>query len=152
LAFTVVASALLIAFARGGGDAPLPEGFHWEGSRLDRDFAWAATAAERRAVVRLWRESNGVCHAELSIDGAPPQEIKLALVHGTQAGLDRTLLLTRAANDYSASCDEFALGPWHVTIAAPDQQWRIRSVARVLDKALPANAAIVIAAESHERE
>ncbi|MDV3238483.1 MAG: FixH family protein [Gammaproteobacteria bacterium] len=52
--------------------------------------------------------------------------LELRLVHPTRPHLDRTLQLTREADDrWSAALDVIAPGRWHVQLESPGGSWRI---------------------------
>jgi hypothetical protein len=128
LAFTVVASFGLLWIARNGADSALPEEFHWEGSRLDRDFDWARNAAQRRVQLFISFDSPGMCTARLEMAAPQPDTIVVSLVNTVDAALDQRFVLERQGEVYRAACARPARGRWHVTASAAEQQWRIRTV------------------------
>ncbi len=128
--FAVLASVGTAIIALSSGDPPLPGEYHWEGDKLDRDFARSRRAAELNlnAVLDL-QPRNGVCHLTLTIDGTPPPAVDVALIHVSQPALDRRLRFLRTAEDsrYSAPCAALPSTGWHVELSDPANSWRFRT-------------------------
>lgn len=125
----VVAGLATLAIALRSGDRPLPESYHWEGARLDADFARARTAAALGIEVRFGIR-DGQCQATVTHVPADPAALNVQLVHSDDAGLDRQLRLMRVApNEYRAACAPLASGNWRVAFADDAAQWSVRAVA-----------------------
>lgn len=124
----VLASFLTLGIALSGTDTPLPEDYHWEGMRLDRDFERARRAAELdvRATLQVLA-AEGLCRIELRLAGRPPEALDLALVHGTLPALDqRVRLLPAGAQRYEAPCRAPPAGPWRIGLADAGGLWSVR--------------------------
>jgi hypothetical protein len=124
----VFAGFTTLALALGSGDRPLPEEYHWEGDRLDRDFARARSAAALGVEVTL-EVRGGQCHALLNRAADDVTALNVLLTHGSDASLDRRLRLARvAAGDYRAPCAPLASGKWRVAVDADAASWALRGV------------------------
>jgi hypothetical protein len=129
--FAVVASVGTAVIALSRGDPPLPDQYHWEGDKLDHDFAQSRRASELHlnASVNLQAE-RGVCRLTLGLDGADlPPTVELALIHGANPSLDRYLRFSRTANmsSYSAPCTPLPDARWHVELRDPQHSWSFRA-------------------------
>jgi len=128
-AFAILASVgtAVVAFSRG--DAPLPDQYHWEGDKLDHDFALSdrARALQIEASLSLTPEL-GLCHLSLQISQPPPPVLRLQIIHASRPELDRQLRFARsgAANQYVAPCGNLPEGRWNVELADADHSWSIR--------------------------
>jgi hypothetical protein len=132
--FAIVASVgtAVVAFSRG--DPPLPDQYHWEGDKLDHDFAQSRRASELHlnATIDLEpaRGASGVCHLTLTLDGDTlPLEVDLALIHVSNPALDRHVRFVRTANTstYFARCTPLPPARWHVELSDPQRSWSFRS-------------------------
>ena len=127
--FAIVASVGTAVVAVTRGDPVLPDQYHWEGDKLDHDFALSQLAARRHvsADLRL-QPAQGSCRVDLSIDGAPPQELDLTLIHGSNASLDRQMRFLRngASSSYTAQCAQIPSATWHVQLADGQNTWTFR--------------------------
>src|SRR5947208_2738049 len=67
----VAASVGTAVVAVSRGDAPLPDQYHWEGVKLDHDFAQSQRASELqfKANINL-QPQKGTCYLALSLGGA----------------------------------------------------------------------------------
>ena len=125
----VIAGLSTLAIALHSGDRPLPVEYHWEGARLDADFARARTAALLGIEVEL-EARDGQCHALVRNVPDDPAAINLLLTSGSDAGLDRRVRLMRvSANEYRAACAPVAQGSWHVALDDDSAAWSVRAVA-----------------------
>jgi hypothetical protein len=125
----VIASFLTLTLAIVRPDGELPEQYHWEGFKLDRDFEQAKRAADLKVRAVLSRtSSDGVCRLNLSMDGSTPDRLSLTLTHATQPSLDRTLALARLAssNEYESPCAPLPDAHWRVSLTDPKGAWSIR--------------------------
>src|SRR5262249_47321557 len=96
--FAVVASVGTAVVAVTRGDAPFPDQYHWEGDKLDHDFAQSQRAAELhlKATIELQPTGPGVCHLTLALDGNRlPPVVDLALIHAARSKLDHTIRFSR---------------------------------------------------------
>ncbi len=128
--FAIVASVGTAIIALSSGDPPLPGEYHWEGVRLDRDFDESRRAMQLNvnAVLNL-RPVAGMCHLTLSIDGAAPAAVDVALIHVSRPSLDRHMRFMRTADDslYSAPCAALPSTGWHVELSDLANTWRFRT-------------------------
>jgi hypothetical protein len=122
----VLASFATLGVALKGADRPLPKDYHWEGERLDHDFARARAAAALGVEVRLELQG-GQCRALISPLDTEPAALDLLLTHGVDAGLDRRTRLTRiAAGEYRSACAPLAPGKWRIALEDDAAQWALR--------------------------
>jgi hypothetical protein len=136
----VVAGLTTLAVALSDGDRALPEEYHWEGDRLDRDFARARSAAALGVEVFL-EVRGGQCRATLSGAAGDVQALNVLLTHGSDASLDRRVRLSRvAAGDYRAPCAPLAAGKWRVAIDADAASWALRGVVDTSNNSAVLNA------------
>jgi hypothetical protein len=129
--FAVVASVGTAVVAVTRGDAPLPGQYHWEGDKLDHDFAQSRRAEDLRlnATVDL-QPQHGVCHLSLFLDAVTlPPAVDLALIHGANPALDRTIRFSRvsSSSSYSAPCTALPDARWHVELSDPQGSWSYRA-------------------------
>jgi hypothetical protein len=121
-----VGTAMLAVFR---GDPPLPDQYHWEGDKLDHDFAQSmrAAALNVNATVDL-QPRTGVCHLTLRLDGNPPSAVDVALIHVSRPALDRHVrfLPTGVGSLYSAQCAPLPPGRWRVELRDPGNSWSFR--------------------------
>jgi len=127
-AFAIVASLGTVAVAVMSGDRPLPEQYHWEGFKLDRDFERSAQASKRDVHGTLKVSgADSTCRLSLSLDGPLPPELELALIHGTLPALDqRVRLVLDDAAIYEARCEVRPDGSWRIELSDPDGIWSVR--------------------------
>jgi len=125
----VVAGLSTLAIALHSGDRPLPESYHWEGARLDADFARARAAAALGIEVEF-DARDGQCHVVVRHIPRDPASINLLLTNGGDVNLDRRLRLMRVApEEYRAACTPIAPGAWRVAIDDDSAAWSVRGVA-----------------------
>ncbi len=125
----VVAGFAMLFIALRSGDRPLPESYHWEGARLDQDFARARHAAALGIEIDL-DTRDGRCRATVRNVPLEPAALNLLLTNGADAGLDRHLRLMRVAPDeYHAACPPIATGNWRVALDDDSGAWSVRAVA-----------------------
>jgi hypothetical protein len=129
--FAVIASVgtAVVAFTRG--DPPLPDQYHWEGDRLDHDFAQSRRASDLHVNASLDLQArDGVCHLTLRLDGAnPPSAVDLALIHVSNPALDRNIKFVRTsdASLYSAPCTPLPPARWHIDLSDAARSWSFRT-------------------------
>jgi uncharacterized protein len=127
------ASAVLASFATLGvaledADRALPADYHWEGERLDEDFARARQAAALGIELSLEIRA-GQCRVVPRHLSTPPATLDLLLTHGSVADFDRRVRLARGADgDYLAVCAPLAPGKWRVALDDESAGWAIRGV------------------------
>jgi hypothetical protein len=143
----VVAGLTTLGIALHGADRPLPEAYHWEGERLDADFA-RQRAAVTLGVRVTFEAANGRCVAHLAGSAGDPPTLDVLLTHGVDAALDRALKLPRiASGEYAGDCAPPPAGRWRISIDEPSGAWSVRgaidgSLARIeLHARNPAGAA-----------
>ena len=134
--FAVVASVGTAVVAVSRGDVPFPDQYHWEGDKLDHDFAQSQRAADLhlKATIELQPEraatGSAVCHLTLALDGNNlPPVVDLALIHAARSNLDRTIRFSRVSNtsSYVAPCAPLPDGRWHVELSDPQHTWSFRA-------------------------
>lgn len=121
----VCAGFATLAIAMHGADRALPEAYHWEGERLDQDFARQRRAVELGVEVTL-QIANGECAATLRGDAGDPAALDLLLTHGSDARLDQRIRLQREARGaYRGAC-RVAPARWRIAIDEPTSGWSLR--------------------------
>jgi uncharacterized protein len=128
-AFAIAASVGTAILAVTRGDPPLPDQYHWEGDKLDHDFAGAHKAEQLRVRVSLkLAPEAGRCHAVVQIASVPPESLRVTLIHGSQPQQDRVIEFTRepSSTHYKANCSALVAGSWHVEVAEPVAGWTLR--------------------------
>lgn len=121
----IVASLATVALALVHGDRELPAEYHWEGFRLDRDFARFERAFELDVRGTLEIDA-GHCRLALEQRGTPPESVELNLAHATLPELDRRVTLQRVGSRYEADCDSVPAGSWWVELNDPAGEWAVR--------------------------
>lgn len=133
-ASAVAAGFVTLAIAARDADRALPASYHWEGERLDADFARLQAAAAQRLVVAIEFGEQGECVVRLSAANAgsadaaaEPAALTLLIASGTDVSLDQQLRLPRvAAGEYRASCVALPPGRWRLELRDEAQTWSIR--------------------------
>jgi hypothetical protein len=128
-AAAVVAGLATLFIALRGADRALPAGYHWEGERLDRDFAQARLAASHGIEVTLeLRSAAGECSAALRNAPGDTASLTLLLSNVADVGLDRVILLRRApGGEYRGACTPLPPGRWRVALQDAAGAWAIRA-------------------------
>jgi uncharacterized protein len=128
-ASAVVAGLATLVIALRSADRPLPANYHWEGERLDRDFALASNAALHGIEVTFERNAgSGECSAILRNAPDDPAALNILFASGTDAGLDRVILLRRSElGKYRGACAPLAAGRWRVALEDSAGAWAIRT-------------------------
>ena len=129
-AFAVLASVGTAILAISSGDPQLPGRYHWEGDKLDHDFAQSRRAAELNVKADLnLRPVAGVCNLTLRMNGNLPSAVDVSLVHVSRPALDRRLRFTRdgLSSSYSTACPPLPAERWHVELSDLDNSWSFRS-------------------------
>jgi len=128
----VAGSFLTLGAAILHPDSELPEEYHWEGVKLDRDFARADKAAALgvRAVLENFG-SSGTCSVRLELQGESPARLSVRMIHATQPALDRVVPLrrsgaTRALASYTGDCRAAPEGHWRIELTDAENGWTIR--------------------------
>lgn len=125
----VVAGLATLFIALRAGDRPLPDIYHWEGARLDADFARARTAAALGIEVDF-DARGGQCRAVVRNVPRDPPALNLLLINGNEAELDQRLRLLRVApGEYRAACALIPEGRWRVAFDDDSGAWSLRGVA-----------------------
>jgi hypothetical protein len=125
--FAVLASAGAAAVAMLRGDATLPDQYHWEGLKLERDFARSQRATDLHVSASLKvPAAKGSCRVMLHVDGSPPAALTLAFVHGSDPSLDRYLQLPLRDSAYEAPCEPLPAGRWHIELGDAAGTWSLR--------------------------
>jgi hypothetical protein len=128
-AFAVLASVGTAWVAVTKGDPPLPGQYHWEGDRLDHDFADAhrAAALGLAATVDL-QPVQRVCHLRLQLASDLPAAVDLDVIHAARPELDRQMRFARDGNSghYTAACTVLPAGSWHLELKSSAGDWSYR--------------------------
>jgi len=127
--FAVGASVGTAIVAYSRGDATLPDEYHWEGDKLDHDFARSDRAAALKIDAYLsLQPREGECRINLELDGSPPRALDVRLIHVSQPALDRQIRFWRSGNttSYSAACPPTPAALWHVELSDIDGSWSFR--------------------------
>jgi hypothetical protein len=135
-AFAIAASVATVGVAVLYGDRELPEQYHWEGFRLDRDFALAERARELDVRIAFGRiGAGGTCSADLDLRGPASGTLTLRLTHATLPVHDRFVELRRVSASehgalthahYAAACEALPEGHWRLEISDSQMGWSIR--------------------------
>jgi hypothetical protein len=130
--FAVLASVGTTVVAVSRGDPPLPGQYHWEGDKLDHDFAQSERAAQLHlnATLNLLPDAGERCYLTLILDGnRAPDSVALALIHVSNPALDRSIRFTRTSrpSQYSAPCSPLPTARWHLELSDPDGSWSFRT-------------------------
>lgn len=124
-AIAVVASLVSVTLAYRGGDVPLPDRYHWEGSQLGADQARIEAAARRGIGADFAYDAGaGVCRVLLR--GATPATLQLDLAHATRSGLDQHVALQRAGDSWVGACAPLAPGNWWLQLTDGHDDWLLR--------------------------
>ncbi len=127
--FAIVASVGTAVIAISSGDPPLPDQYHWEGDKLDHDFAGAQRAAALGLQARLeLQPAAGECHLSLQLKTDLPAALDVTVVHGSRPEFDRQIRFLRAgdSSSYAAPCPTVPRGQWHVELKDPAGGWSFR--------------------------
>lgn len=126
----VIASFATLALALLKPDGELPEQYHWEGTRIDRDFDRAARAAQLHVRAALQGfAATGMCAVALTTAGPAPQTLTLRLTHATEPALDRQFELHRrveAPPVYISPCKPVPDGHWRLELIDNANGWSLR--------------------------
>jgi hypothetical protein len=123
---TVCAGFATLAIAMHGADRALPEAYHWEGERLDQDFARQRRAVDLGVEVTL-QAAAGECSVTLRGGAGDPAALDLLLTHGSDAGLDQRVLLKREAPGVYRGACRVAPARWRIAIDEPTSGWSLRA-------------------------
>jgi len=127
-AIAVIASFTSLGLVLMAPDPEMPQEYHWEGARLDQDFARAERAAAIDVRARLSvTPAEHLCRVSFASEAPPPDALVLRLVHATRSAFDRTLTLRPAFDGYEASCEPPAKGHWLVELTDPAATWSVRT-------------------------
>lgn len=124
-AIAVVAGLATVTLAYRGGDVPLPDRYHWEGSQLGADQA-RLDAATRRDIDAQFVYDAGAGQCRVVLQGATPPTLQLDLAHATRSGLDQHVALQRAGDAWVGACAPLAPGNWLLQLADGHGEWLLR--------------------------
>lgn len=128
LGSTVVAGLSMVVIAIRSADRELPASYHWEGERLDRDFALMRNAASQGIEVTLAVEAAGQCSATVKSAPNDPAALNLLFVNANDVGLDQAVRLARVSPGvYRGGCQALPDGRWRVSLEDDAGQWAIRA-------------------------
>jgi hypothetical protein len=131
-AAAVIAGVATLLIALEDADRALPASYHWEGARLDEDFVRARRAAQLGVAASFdLSAASGRCTVTLT-PAVDADALELRLTHGSDAGLDRMMRLTRAgdvAGAYHTPCTPAPRGRWRVALADAAGSWALRGAA-----------------------
>jgi hypothetical protein len=114
----VLASFASLALALLRPDGELPEQYHWQGLKLDRDFSEAQHAADLNISATFSRDERAaVCRLSLRIQAEKPATLRVILTHATQPALDRRFTFSRTPSGiYEAPCDPIPNSHWRMEL------------------------------------
>lgn len=125
---TVIAGLTTVGIALRQADRELPASYHWEGERLDRDFALMRNAASHGIEVSLTVEAAGQCSATVRSAPNDPAALNLLFVNANDVGLDQAVRLARvSAGHYRGGCQALPEGRWRISLEDDAGQWAIRA-------------------------
>ncbi len=129
-AAAVLAGVATLLIALDSADRALPASYHWEGARLDEDFERARRAAQLGLAASFDLTSGaGQCSVTLA-PAVDADVLELRLTHGSDAGLDRMLRLTREDDGvYRSACAPAPPGRWRVALGDVAGSWALRGAA-----------------------
>jgi len=132
----VVASVLSLVVTLRHPDEQLPEQYHWEGLKLDRDFSRGQRAEKLRVNATLAGfATGGRCELSLRSMNKAPARLVLLLAHATKPRQDQRVTFNRvadfsAANGNSASyvgtCTAVTEGHWRMELIDEADGWAVR--------------------------
>jgi len=126
-ASAVVGSFATLFIALRSADTALPAAYHWEGEKLDRDFELARNAAAHGIEVDF-SHAAGECVARVRSAPGDAPSLTMLFANGADAGLDRVVLLNRAApGEYRGVCAPLPTGRWRVSLEDAAATWSIRA-------------------------
>ena len=121
----VAGSFVSLALAVTHGDKELPKNYHWEGGDFDRDQQREALAAQRGIGATLQFDAL-TQRCVVTLHGAAPATLRLALTHPTDGAADLHLTLPRAGDRYSAPCSAPPPAHWWLELADDQAGWLLR--------------------------
>jgi uncharacterized protein len=125
----VAASLASLALAVSRGDPELPKDYHWEGAGLERDDQRLALAAQLGIGATLgYDPATGRC--TVTLRGAAPEALRLALVHPGDPRADRRLTLARAGDSYRGDCAALPPAHWWLELSDDQERWLLRGRTR----------------------
>jgi hypothetical protein len=126
-AAAVVGGLTTLGIALRNADRPLPPEYHWEGERLDHDFAQARVAASHGIEVTFVANRAG-CSATLRHAPSDPEALSMLFANAANPDLDRALRLPRVApGEYRGACVALPAGRWRVSLEDAEGEWAIRT-------------------------
>lgn len=125
--FAIAASLNVAAIAFLRGDPTLPDEYHWEGMKLEHDFAGSqrAAALDVQAALHVLPGAH-TCRVALRLDGPPPRGMQLTFTHGTRPELDWRVRLAPRDGAYEGYCESMPVGHWHLELADDAKSWSVR--------------------------
>jgi hypothetical protein len=128
LGATVIAGLATVAIALRQADRELPANYHWEGERLDRDFALMRNAAAHGVQVSFAAGAQGECTARVTAAPNDAAALNLLFVNANDVGLDQAMRLVRVApGAYRGPCRALPEGRWRIALEDDAGQWAIRA-------------------------
>lgn len=121
----VAGSFVSLALAVTRGDSELPKSYHWEGGDFDRDQQREALAA-RQGIGATVAFDPLAQRCTVTLHGAAPATLRLALTHPTESAADLRLTMQRVDGRYSASCMAPPAAHWWLEIADDQDGWLLR--------------------------
>ena len=129
-AAAVVAGIATLLIALKDADRALTASYHLEGARLDEDFERSRRAAQL-GLAASFDLSAGAGQCTVTLAPAVDADVlELRLTHGSDAGLDRMLRLTRQDDGvYRSDCASAPLGRWRIALGDAAGSWALRGAA-----------------------
>jgi len=122
----VAGSFVSLALAVTRGDKELPKDYHWEGGDFDRDQQREALAVQQGIGATVGFDPL-TQRCTVTLHGAAPATLRLALTHPTDSGADLRLTLPRADGRYSTPCAAPPAAHWWLELADDQAGWLLRA-------------------------
>lgn len=128
-AAAIVAGMITVWLAVASSDGLVVDDYYRQGLAINQTLQRDALAMRRAYRAELQLEAGGR-RAGLKLvaadSGKLPELLRLRIVHPTQAGHDRLLLLRRsAAGDYEGAGNAPAAGRWLLVLEDVEESWRL---------------------------
>jgi len=122
----VAGSFVSLALAVTRGDKELPKDYHWEGGDFDRDQQRKELAAQLGIGATVGFDAR-MQRCTVTLRGAAPATLRLALTHPTDSADDQRIALPRVDGSYSAPCTAPPAAHWWLELADDQAGWLLRA-------------------------
>lgn len=139
-ALTILAGVITIVLAVGSEDGLVMDDYYKQGLAINKTLERQDVARKLsvRADIRFINGSVVVLLSGGEGFSSPPS-IQLHWMHPTQAGSDRTMLMHRGPEGYTASAPSLTAGRWNVSLEDETKAWRL-----VGSASIPASSTITL--------